>query len=300
MIKGEKICKAYDTKEVLKELTINIQKGSIYGLVGVNGCGKSTLLKVLKGIFKGDKGAAKLEGEDVYSNMEAKSRIFYMSEESYAFHGYTVKKLAEYYAGFYRSFSWDRFKELNEIFEFDMKASFASLSKGQKKQAMFWIGLSLGAEVMILDEPLDGLDPIIRRKVKRFLIEEVAQNELTILISSHNLLELEGLCDHIGIMNDGKIMVENNLDDLKSSLSKVQYVLGDEKNEMEYLKQKLVNREKRGKVTIDTIQGEQEEIVELFQKRNALFFDLMPMTLEEVFVAELEGKEYEYEKIIIG
>ncbi|WBW94673.1 ABC transporter ATP-binding protein [Oceanirhabdus sp. W0125-5] len=300
MIRGKGIYKSFDENKVLKGVDINIHKGSIYGLVGENGCGKSTLLKILNGIYHCDKGVATWCNEGIFENPEIKEKIFFMNEAVYNFFGFSVKSMAKFLSTQYKSFSWERFKELEGSFKFSSSKKMNNLSKGQKKQAMFWIAFSLRPEVMILDEPLDGLDPMIRKRIKEMIINETADREMTTIISSHNLLELEDLCDHIGILSNGKIIIEKDLDELKMDINKVQYVCDSEDyNFLEDDRFEVLSTEKRGKFKIAIVRGYRDEIIDKLEYSKVGFYDIMPLTLEEIFIAELEGKEYEYEKIMV-
>ncbi len=300
MIRGKGIYKGFSNNEVLNDLNINVNKGSIYGLVGENGCGKSTLLKIMNGIYDCDKGDVTCCDKRIYDNPEIKENIFFMNESVYNFYGFSVKAMAKFFSTQYKSFSWERFKELESVFKFPSSKKMNHLSKGQKKQAMFWIAFSLRPEVMILDEPLDGLDPMIRKRIKEMIISETADREMTTIISSHNLLELEDLCDHIGIIYKGKIIIEKDLDDLKADMLKIQYVCEIEDDSVfDDDRFEVIKKDKRGKVKIEIVRGYKEEIIEVLENSRVTFYDIMPLTLEEIFIAELEGKEYEFEKIMV-
>ncbi|MGN1092421.1 MAG: ABC transporter ATP-binding protein, partial [Monoglobaceae bacterium] len=210
MIKVNNVVKTFGNFTALNGANINVKKGSVYGLVGPNGAGKTTVIKALTGIYRPDSGKITIDGEDVYENTKIKNRMVYVSDDLYFFPGYSIKDMASFYRGIYGNWSDDRFNALNDIFKIDTKRSVRSLSKGMQKQVAFWLGLSANPDVMILDEPVDGLDPFMRRNVWNLILADVAERELTILVSSHNLRELEDVCDHIGIMNKGLVVIEKD------------------------------------------------------------------------------------------
>ena len=220
MIKITNLTKNFEGVNALSNLNLNVKKGSIYGLVGVNGSGKTTTIKHLAGIFKADGGDVLLDEQSIYDNPVMKSKIGYVADDLYFFNGYNLKKLAKFYQKMYKTFSMERFNQLVEITGLDVKRRVSKFSKGMQKQAAITLSLSIMPEFLLLDEPIDGLDPIVRKKVFQEIIDDVAARQMTVLISSHNLKEMDGICDHIGIIKDGKMLMEKELDELKSTMQK--------------------------------------------------------------------------------
>jgi ABC-2 type transport system ATP-binding protein len=299
MIQMIEINKAFEKQEAVKNVNMTINKGSIYGLIGSNGAGKTTIIKLLAGIYKQDSGKVMLEGNSIYENQALKQKIFYISDQPYFFPQYTVRQMANFYKSIFPSWNEERFVKLAEVFDFSMKKKLHTFSKGIQRQAAFWLALSTMPEVLILDEPMDGLDPVARKKVKNLLIQDVADREMTILISSHNLREIEDICDHIGILHQGSLLLEKDLDDLKSDIHKVQVAYKGEAPE--YLGQRLtmLDCEKRGSVMVCIIRGKEEEIVKVFSQTQPVIFDLLPLTLEEIFIYEMGDIGYAIKNIIV-
>jgi ABC-2 type transport system ATP-binding protein len=299
MIQMIEINKAFEKQEAVKNVNMTINKGSIYGLIGSNGAGKTTIIKLLAGIYRQDSGEVLLEGNTVYENQLLKQKIFYISDQPYFFPQYTVRQMANFYKSIFPSWNEARFVRLAEVFDFSMKKKLHTFSKGIQRQAAFWLALSTMPEVLILDEPMDGLDPVARKKVKNLLIQDVADREMTILISSHNLREIEDICDHIGILHQGSLLLEKDLDDLKSDIHKVQVAYKE--GAPEYLGQRLtmLHCEKRGSVMVCIIRGKEEEIVKVFNQTQPVIFDLLPLTLEEIFIYEMGDIGYAIKNIIV-
>ena len=204
MIKIKDLVKSFDTKDrVLDCVDLNVEKGSIYGLVGVNGSGKTTLIKHIMGILKPDSGSIKIMGEEIYENTAIKQKMAYVPDELFFYHGFSLKDMSKQYASFYKGWSWEKYDSLVSSFGLNEKESLRSFSKGMQKQAYFILAVSTMPEILILDEPIDGLDPIVRKRVWSIIVDEVADRQMTVLVSSHNLREMEGVCDAIGIMKNG-------------------------------------------------------------------------------------------------
>ncbi|MEH7524114.1 ABC transporter ATP-binding protein, partial [Bacillus sp. JJ1503] len=220
MIKIRNVRKAFEDLEAIENMNITVNKGSIYGLLGSNGAGKTTLLKLITGIYVQDDGVITIDEMPVYENPNMKQRIFFIQDIPYFLPQYTVKQMAQFYQNIYPAWDQNRFEELVKAFNMDLHKKVHKFSKGIQRQAAFILGLSTKPDVLLLDEPMDGLDPVMRKKVKGLIIDDVAEREMTVLISSHNLREVEDLCDFIGIMHKGKLMIEKELDDLKSDTHK--------------------------------------------------------------------------------
>ncbi|SMB85072.1 ABC-2 type transport system ATP-binding protein [Desulfonispora thiosulfatigenes DSM 11270] len=298
MIEVKNLSKSFEAFKALKDVNLKVKKGSIYGLIGANGSGKTTLIKHLVGVYKQDEGEVIINGKDIYENNEVKSTLGYIADDLYHFPMYSIKDMAHFYKKLYPNWNEDRYKSLLEIFELDAKRRISRLSKGMQKQVAFILTLSIMPDIMILDEPIDGLDPLMRKRVWKLIVEDVAEREISVLISSHNLKELEDICDHVGIMNKGTILLERDLDEMKSDIHKIQVSfktdnLKDLREQVE-----ILHEEKRGSVSLLIVKGEKEEVIKIFNKYNPIIMDILPLTLEEIFIYELGGAGYEIQNLI--
>ena len=227
LITAKNVVKKFDKFTALNHFNMNVPEGSIYGLVGPNGSGKTTTIKHLIGMYKQDEGEILVNDEKVYDNEKVKSKIAYISDDLYFFHGYSIKDMAKFYSKIYKDFSFEKFNELQKVFNIDIKRKVNKLSKGMKKQVAFWLTISCSPEIMILDEPIDGLDPIMKENVWKILLEEVKKRKMTVIISSHNLKELENVCTNIGIMKNGEMVLEKELEKKDNNIQKVQIVFSN-------------------------------------------------------------------------
>ncbi|HBY20657.1 MAG: ABC transporter [Clostridiales bacterium GWE2_32_10] len=300
MIEVRGLKKSFEKLYVLDGLDMNVNKGSIYGLVGPNGAGKTTLIKNMVGIYKPDAGQIKINGEDVYENVDIKQRIAYMPDENTSFKNYSIKDMAKFYKGIYINWSSEKYEKVKAVLGLDEKIKIDKLSKGMKKQAMFLLLLSTMPELMLLDEPVDGLDPMVRKKIWNIIIEDVVEREMTVVISSHNLRELEDFCDTIGIMKGKKIVIEKELDELRSVITKIQVAFDNEASREELLaKDYILAKETKGNMDILIVRGSQDEIRNEIEATKPKLFDIMPLTLEEIFIYEMEEAGYEKNELIV-
>jgi ABC-2 type transport system ATP-binding protein len=297
MIEFQKVSKQFENRETVHHVSLSVKKGSVYGLLGSNGAGKTTLLKMLAGIYKPDSGEVLLDGKHVYENSLVKQHLFFLADTPSFFPQYTLNQMADFYRNIYKNWDKEKFMELSEVFDLDPKKKLHKFSKGVQRQAAFWLSLSCNPEVLILDEPIDGLDPVVRKKVKSLLMQEVADRGLTILISSHNIEEIEDLCDHVGILHKGKLLVEKELDALKSGFHKVQVAFREEPQEL-LQKLQVVHKEKRGSVISCIVKGDASQIEKEIKGSHPLIFDLLPLTLEEIFIYEMEDAGYAVKNIL--
>lgn len=297
MIYVNHVNKSFDTFRALDDLSLHVKCGSVYGLIGPNGAGKTTILKHLAGIYRQDAGEIRIGGEPIFENIDRKKKIVFISDDLFFFTTYSVIDTAKFYAGIYPDWSWERFYQLKDIFKIDLTRRVRRLSKGMQKQVAFWIGISAMPEVLLLDEPVDGLDPVMRRNVWKLMLQDVAERGTTVLVSSHNLRELEDVCDHVGIMHRGRVVLEKALDDVKGNIHKLQVAFRD--GIPEDLGLKVLHTETYGSVSIMIVKGSGEEILSEIEKRKPLICDLLPLTLEEVFIYELGGLGYEFKNIIL-
>ena len=297
MIKVENVVKSFDDFRALDGLNITVPKGAIYGLVGPNGAGKSTIIRHLAGIYKEDSGKVTIDGQRVFENPALKGRIAYIPDDLYFFLQANIRDMMHFYKGVYPNFSMERFNRLREVFELDERRSMRHLSKGMQKQAAFWLALSCCPDVLILDEPVDGLDPVMRRQVWSLVMGEVAERGTTVLVSSHNLRELEDVCDHVGIIHNGRTVLEHSLSELQDNIAKVQIVYPDEREMPKELK--VLHEARSGRVRTVIIRGNMDEIESVIAKSEPVFFDIIPLTLEEIFIYEMGGAAYEIKDVIL-
>jgi ABC-2 type transport system ATP-binding protein len=299
MIDVQSLSKSYGDFKALDQLDIHIEEGSVYGLLGPNGSGKTTLIKHLVGIYKNESGTITIDNNSVFDNPEIKSKIIYISDDLFYFSQYSIIEMAKFYASMYPGWSWERFNTLKQVFPIDIKRRVVKLSKGMQKQVAFWLGISAKPKVMILDEPVDGLDPVMRKKVWNLVLQDVAEYGTTVLVSSHNLRELEDVCDHVGILFKGKMMVERELDNMKSDIHKLQLAYTNSTPPDIFKEGEVLYQTKNGSVLQFIVRGNKDSIISRVKNTNPVIMDILPLTLEEIFIYELGGKGYEIENIII-
>ncbi|WLR41793.1 ABC transporter ATP-binding protein [Bacillus carboniphilus] len=300
MIKTENLSKSFNSVQALKNVKLHVKKGSIYGLLGTNGAGKTTLLKLLAGIYKPSNGTITINEQPSYENTAVKKQVVLIPDVTYFLPHSSIKQMGDFYQHFYPTWNQEKFERLESIFNIDPNKKIHRLSKGMKRQVAFWLALSIMPDILILDEPIDGLDPVMRQKVKSLLFQDVAERQLTILISSHNLREIEDLCDHVGIMDHGKLIIEKELDNLKSDTHKVQVAFSSDEQEQEIESQlRVLYKEKRGSVTLFIVKGTEHKIKQTIYRKNPILFDLLPLTLEEIFIYEMGDIGYDIEKKLL-
>lgn len=291
LITAKNVVKKFEKFTALNHFNMNVPEGSIYGLVGPNGSGKTTTIKHLIGMYKQDEGEILVNNEKVYDNEKVKSKIAYISDDLYFFHGYSIKDMAKFYSKIYKNFSFEKFNDLQKVFNIDVKRKVNKLSKGMKKQVAFWLTISCNPEILVLDEPIDGLDPIMKENVWKILLEEVQKRKMTVIISSHNLKELENVCTNIGIMKNGEMTLEKELEEQDNNIQKIQVVFSNNE-EIEKIKEKLqiLKEEKIGRVYYFIVKGGQKEIEEKLKEYNLTLMEFLPLSLEEVFMFENGGE----------
>ncbi|MHC1682022.1 MAG: ABC transporter ATP-binding protein [Clostridiaceae bacterium] len=293
MIEILEVSKDFESKSVLKNVSLKINKGSIFGIIGPNGAGKSTLMRALVGIYNIDHGEIRINGEEVFNNSEIKKLIGYVEDENSFFSTFRVKDVIKYYSLAYESFDIKRYNSLNEIFQISEKAYIFRLSKGMKMRLSLMLNLSINAEILILDEPMNGLDPIIKRKLINILLDEVAERETTIIMSSHNLMELERICDSIAIINNGEIKYTNSIEEMKRNIKKLQVVFEKEIDE-DVLKYEDIDAiTKVGRVYNLVTKEYSNQLLENLKKLNPIFIEEIDLSLEDMFIYAL-GEEENY------
>ena len=298
MIEVKDAVKKFDGFAALDGATLSVPTGSVYGLVGPNGAGKSTLIRHLTGIYRQDEGIVQIGGEDVWENAALKARIAAIPDDWYYFMQSTVRDMMRFYKGFYPSFSTERYEKLKEVFNIDEKRAIRRLSKGMQKQVAFWLALSCMPDYLILDEPVDGLDPVMRRQVWSLVMGDVAQRGTTVLVSSHNLRELEDVCDHVGIMDHGRVLLERSLAQLQDNMVKLQVVFRDGVNEVPP-ELPVLHASRVGRIHTLIMRMNAEEATERLSAYNPLLVDAVPLTLEEIFIYELGGADYAVKDIVL-
>ncbi|NLV35674.1 MAG: ABC transporter ATP-binding protein [Clostridiaceae bacterium] len=298
MIEIKEIKKSFDGFFALNGVNATVEKGSVYGLVGPNGAGKTTLIKHIAGVFIPDSGTITVDGQQVYENASIKSRMFYIPDEIYFLPQASINDMKKYYKSIYPSFDEVRFQKLQEVFPINPKKSLKRFSRGMQKQAAFWLGVCLRPDIILLDEPVDGLDPVMRRKVWSVLLQDVAGRGMTVFVSSHNLRELEDVCDHVGIMHEGKVILERSLTELQSNIIKLQVAFEGELPE-EVRKLDILSRQQTGRIWILIVRGNREEILGSMKQLNPLLVDALPLSLEEIFIYELGGMDYAVKNIVL-
>lgn len=293
MLELKHLTKTFGSFKALDDLNMTVPKGAVYGLVGPNGAGKSTAIRHITGVYRPDSGSVTLEGSPVYENTAVKSRMAAITDDLFFFNGATIEDMRKYYAGIYPTFDQTLFKKVGEAFDLPAKTPVRRFSKGMQKQAAFWLTIACRPEIMILDEPVDGLDPVMRRQVWGLMMSDVAQQGTTILVSSHNLRELEDICDHVGIMNRGRMLLERSLADMQGNTVKIQLV-GQIPEGLT-----ILHRTDSGRMATLIVRSTMEQANALLSAANPTYYDILPLSLEEIFIYELGGVDYEIKDIIL-
>ena len=293
MLEMKNVTKTFGSFHALEGLNMTGPTGTVYGLVGPNGAGKSTAIRHLTGVYRPDCGEITLDGQPIYENPAAKGRIGYIPDDIFYFPSASLEDMRRYYRGIYQQFDNALFERLYEVFQLPKKSPIRRFSKGMQKQAAFHLAICCRPEVLILDEPVDGLDPVMRRQVWSLILADVAEHGTTVLISSHNLRELEDICDHVGIMDHGKMLLEKSLADMQGNTVKLQLV-GQPPEGLE-----ILHESHSGRLGTYIIRGTAEAVSETVAASSPAYFDVLPLSLEEIFIYELGGVNYEVKNIIL-
>ena len=299
MLEAKNVVKTFDGFRALDGLTMTVPKGAVYGLVGPNGAGKSTIIRHLAGIYRQDSGEVLLDGQPVYESPAVKQRMTVIGDDWYYFPQANIREMARFFAGLYPAFSWERYEKLKQVFPLDEKMMLRRMSKGMQKQAAFWLTVCCMPEYLILDEPVDGLDPVMRRQVWSLLLGDVAERGTTVLVSSHNLRELEDVCDHVGILNKGRVLLERSLSDLQDNTVKLQVAYQGVTEPVLPAELNILHRSHVGRVYTYIVRGSSEEILRRMQITDPVLLESIPLTLEEIFIYELGGVEYAAKDILL-
>ena len=298
MIKISNLKKSYGKNTVLENLNCNIKTNSIYGLIGANGAGKSTLLRIISDIIRKDSGSVLIDDREVQDNEEVKQKIAFLPDDLYFFPGYTMLDMAKFYQAMYLKFDIEYFKELATMLKLDIYSKVENFSKGMKRQVALICTLATNADYMFFDETFDGLDPVIRNLMKKVIAKQMESKCTTIIMTSHNLRELEDICDNLGLLYKGGILFESDIDTLKTNMFKVQISLKDDFDKDSFEGLDILSFSKTGSVAKIIIKGEKEECEKILQEKNPVILDFLPLTLEEVFIYEMEVLGYEFNQVI--
>ncbi len=300
MIAVKGITKKFDNFVAVDQIDFEMREGMVFGLIGTNGAGKSTLLRMISGVSRADAGEILIDELPVYDNPAAKEKVFFIADEPYFFAHANAVDMEKYYAMVYKTFNKDEFYKLMTQFGLEAKRKIGTYSKGMKKQLAFILGLSARTDYLLCDETFDGLDPVMRQAIKSLLAKEMGERGLTPVIASHNLRELEDICDTVGLLHKGGVLLSKDLDEMKCGIQKVQCVF---KNETEYEKAaaicRIIKTEQRGSLYTLTIRGEKDETLQKFDSLETVFCEVLPLTLEEIFISETEVVGYDIKKLIL-
>ncbi len=298
MIEIKNLSKSYGKQKVLDKLNCNIKTGCIYGLIGANGAGKSTLLRIINDIYRKDEGEILIDGERIEDNQELKQKLVFVPDDLFFYPSYTLKDMAKFYESMYKKFDMKYLEELAGILKLDMNAKIQNFSKGMKKQCSLICAISTNAEYMFFDETFDGLDPVVRNLMKKIIAKQMEKNNTTIIMTSHNLRELEDICENLGLLYKGGILFESEVDTLKTNIFKVQISLKGDFSEKDFEKLNILSFKKSGSVATMIVKGEREEYEEYLKSKNPLILDFLTLTLEEIFIYEMEVLGYEFNEVI--
>ncbi|MBO4563345.1 MAG: ABC transporter ATP-binding protein [Clostridia bacterium] len=298
MITANGLTKKFDSFTALNELNCKIPEGCIYGMVGSNGAGKSTLLRLISGIYKADGGSIEIDGKNVYDDPSVKKRLVFVPDDLYFLPRADLVRMAKLYSSVYENFSYDKFKKLTATFKLNPNANIGTFSKGMKRQAATILALSCNADFILFDETFDGLDPVMRNLVKNLLYNDVMERNATAVITSHSLRELEDTCDQLSLLHKGGIIFESDIDNLKTSLFKVQVAFADEYDRSRFDGIEMLSFTKHGSVSSLIVRGNREETAEKIKAMDPILFEILPLSLEEVFVYEMDALGYEFSEVL--
>ena len=293
MLEMKHVTKCFGDFKALDDLSLTVPRGAVYGLVGPNGAGKSTAIRHLTGVYRPNAGEILMEGQPIYENDVIKARIGHIPDDIFFYPSATLEEMRRFYKGMYPKFDDALFHRLEEVFQLPKKGAIRRFSKGMQKQAAFQLTIASRPDVMILDEPVDGLDPVMRRQVWSLILSDVAQYETTVLVSSHNLRELEDVCDHVGIMDHGSMLLERSLADMQGATCKLQ-IVGDAPQDLQ-----ILHESNSGRLRTLVVRGSTDEVIAKAQQAKPVYFDVLPLSLEEIFIYELGGVNYEVKNIVL-
>lgn len=297
MIELKGVTKNFDNFKVLENIDLTIPKGSAFGLLGSNGAGKSTILRLLSGIYKAEGGNVLIDGEEVYDNIPIKQKVFFINDETIQFSNFTLNELKNFYKGFYPNFSQELFEKLRNSINLPLNKKLSQFSKGMKRQAIVITALACQTDYLLLDEAFDGLDPTMRIIVKRMIVDAIIDRDLTTIISSHNLKEINEVCDTVALLHEGKIIFSKDLDSVKGNIHKIQTAFPEAYTAEDFSELQIMHFEKNQSIYYMIIKGDEDEIRKQLAPKNPLILDVIPLSLEEIFIYEMEVLGYDYNKI---
>lgn len=299
MIEVKNLVKRFGKKVALDNVTFNIAESGIFGLVGSNGAGKSTFLRTLAGVYKPDEGQILVDGKEPFENCDVKGNMIFISDYPYFFPQASIEKMAAFYRTIYPNWNEEKYKYYLSVFPLDKKMKITSMSKGMQRQAALILALSAAPKYFLFDEIFDGLDPVVREVLRKLLIDFVVDNDATIIISSHNLRELEDFCDHVGLLHEGTVIMERELDSLKLEINKIVAVFDSEEDEAQAKsKFNVVKESKRGRLAEWTVHAEKEQIEKIMDGYKVVYYEILPLSLEEVFISEMGAIGYDIKGVI--
>lgn len=299
MITASHINKRFDKVEAVRDVSVTIKKGEVFGLIGTNGAGKSTFLRMVCGVLKPDSGEILIDERPVFENTAAKRDIFYISDDQFYLTNANAMEMMHFYRDYYSGFDTERFPELLQKFQLDPRRKINTFSKGMKKQLSVLLGVCANTKYLLCDETFDGLDPVMRQAVKSIFAGELTNRDFTPIIASHNLRELEDICDSVGILHQGGVLMQKDLEEMKLNIHTIQCVFQNQENEEQLLKSlNIVKDEKRGMLHLITARGKKEEILATVHAFSPLFAEVLPLSLEEIFISETEVVGYDIKKLI--
>ena len=299
MIEVRKISKSFDGFKAVNDVTVTITDKNVFGLVGTNGAGKSTVLRMIAGVYKPDEGIVLIDGQPVFDKMETKRKLFFIADEPYFFNNATAEEMQKYYGSIYENYDKEQFFRYLTHFDLDKRRKINTYSKGMKKQLALLLGICARTKYLLCDETFDGLDPVMRQGIKSIFAEEIERRGMTPVIASHNLRELEDICDHVGLLHKGGVLLSKDLEEMKLNIQKVQCVFKskeDEKKVMEALH--ILKDERRGSLHTFTVRGNRDKLMELFKQADTVFCEVLPLSLEEIFISETEVAGYDIKKLL--
>lgn len=301
MIELYNLTKTFDKIKAVDEVSVTIKENTVFGLIGTNGAGKSTVLRMIAGVLKPDEGTVALDNMPVYDNVEAKKKLFFIADEPYFFANCNAAAMEHYYNGVYENFNKEEFYKYLESFNLDKNRKVSTYSKGMKKQLALLLGICSHTKYILCDETFDGLDPVMRQGIKSIFAKEMEERGLTPVIASHNLRELEDICDHVGLLHRGGVLLSKDLEDMKCNIQKVQCVFETTEDELKALNGlEVLKKEQRGSLRTITVRSTREEVVARFATVNTVFYEVLPLSLEEIFISETEVVGYDIKKLILG
>ncbi|MBQ6887653.1 MAG: ABC transporter ATP-binding protein [Lachnospiraceae bacterium] len=301
MIEAKRISKTFDGFKAVNDVTVTITDNNVFGLVGTNGAGKSTVLRMVAGVYKPDEGIITVDGQPVFDKMETKKKLFFIADEPYFFSNSTAADMQKYYASIYENFDSEQFYRYLSHFDLDKRRKINTYSKGMKKQLALLLGICAKTKYLLCDETFDGLDPVMRQGIKSIFADEIERRGLTPIIASHNLRELEDICDHVGLLHKGGVLLSKDLEEMKCNIQKVQCVFRnaeEEKKAVDALQ--ILKDERRGSLHTFTVRGNREQVMEILSKSDTIFCEVLPLSLEEIFISETEVVGYDVKKLILG